>query len=120
MYIKKATVTNQVGLHARPATFLIQKANEFNTVSGLKKTTEKSTQRACSASYPSALQKAPPSASSATGGRVAVETLCKLIGQTSPNKIDTTNRSAAKQTCFAYFFIFHCRTRRIMRQFEGI
>jgi len=29
MYIKKATVTNQVGLHARPATFLIQKANEF-------------------------------------------------------------------------------------------
>jgi phosphocarrier protein HPr len=31
MYIKKATVTNQVGLHARPATFLIQKANEFKS-----------------------------------------------------------------------------------------
>ena len=29
MYIKPATVINQVGLHARPATFLIQKANEF-------------------------------------------------------------------------------------------
>ncbi len=29
MYIKSATVINQVGLHARPATFLIQKANEF-------------------------------------------------------------------------------------------
>ncbi len=29
MYIKQATVMNQVGLHARPATFLIQKANEF-------------------------------------------------------------------------------------------
>ena len=29
MYIKSATVNNQVGLHARPATFLIQKANEF-------------------------------------------------------------------------------------------
>jgi phosphocarrier protein len=29
MYIKKATITNEVGLHARPATFLIQKANEF-------------------------------------------------------------------------------------------
>lgn len=29
MYIKEAVVLNQVGLHARPATFLIQKANEF-------------------------------------------------------------------------------------------
>ena len=29
MYNKEATVVNQVGLHARPATFLIQKANEF-------------------------------------------------------------------------------------------
>ena len=29
MYIKEATVVNQVGLHARPATFFIQKANEF-------------------------------------------------------------------------------------------
>ena len=29
MYVKEATVTNQVGLHARPATFFIQKANEF-------------------------------------------------------------------------------------------
>ena len=29
MYEKKATVMKAVGLHARPATFLIQKANEF-------------------------------------------------------------------------------------------
>lgn len=29
MYIKAVTVNNEVGLHARPATFLIQKANEF-------------------------------------------------------------------------------------------
>ena len=29
MYSKVATVNNQVGLHARPATFFIQKANEF-------------------------------------------------------------------------------------------
>ena len=31
MYIKNATVMKQVGLHARPATFLIQKANEFKS-----------------------------------------------------------------------------------------
>ena len=29
MYVKEVTVQNQVGLHARPATFFIQKANEF-------------------------------------------------------------------------------------------
>ena len=29
MYSKIAVVNNQVGLHARPATFFIQKANEF-------------------------------------------------------------------------------------------
>ena len=29
MIIKKVTVENQIGLHARPATFFIQKANEF-------------------------------------------------------------------------------------------
>ena len=31
MYMKKAAVNNQVGLHARPATFFIQKANEFKS-----------------------------------------------------------------------------------------
>lgn len=29
MYVKEVTVQNQVGLHARPATFFIQRANEF-------------------------------------------------------------------------------------------
>jgi len=31
MYEKKATIMKQVGLYARPATFLIQKANEFRS-----------------------------------------------------------------------------------------
>ena len=29
MYSKEVTIKNQVGLHARPATYFIQKANEF-------------------------------------------------------------------------------------------
>ncbi|MCL2082163.1 MAG: HPr family phosphocarrier protein [Oscillospiraceae bacterium] len=29
MYQREVVVSNQVGLHARPATFFIQKANEF-------------------------------------------------------------------------------------------
>ena len=31
MYVKEVTVQNLVGLHARPATFFIQKANEFKS-----------------------------------------------------------------------------------------
>ena len=31
MYCKEVVLQNQVGLHARPATFFIQKANEFKS-----------------------------------------------------------------------------------------
>ena len=31
MYSKEVTVQNSVGLHARPATFFIQKSNEFKS-----------------------------------------------------------------------------------------
>ena len=31
MYEKEVIIQNQVGLHARPATFFIQKANEFRS-----------------------------------------------------------------------------------------
>jgi len=31
MLMKRVILTNQVGLHARPATFFIQKANEFKS-----------------------------------------------------------------------------------------
>ena len=31
MYVKEVTIQNQVGLHARPATSFIQKANEYKS-----------------------------------------------------------------------------------------
>ncbi|MBQ2614189.1 MAG: HPr family phosphocarrier protein [Clostridia bacterium] len=31
MYMKEVVIQNQIGLHARPATFFIQKANEFKS-----------------------------------------------------------------------------------------
>ena len=37
MYSQEAVVNNQVGLHARPATFLIQKANQFKSSIGGEK-----------------------------------------------------------------------------------
>ena len=52
MYIKQATVNNQVGLHARPATFFIQKANEFKSTIGWRRTSRESTPKVCSVSSP--------------------------------------------------------------------
>ncbi len=37
MIYKDVTVKNQVGLHARPATFFIQKANEFKSTIWVEK-----------------------------------------------------------------------------------
>lgn len=37
MFSKEVVVQNQVGLHARPATFFIQKANEFKSTVWVEK-----------------------------------------------------------------------------------
>ena len=37
MYSQEAVMNNQVGLHARPATFFIQKANEFKSAIWVEK-----------------------------------------------------------------------------------
>ena len=37
MYVNEVMVQNQVGLHARPATFFIQKANEFRSTNWVEK-----------------------------------------------------------------------------------
>ena len=37
MYSKEVVVKNQVGLHARPATYFIQKANEFKSTIWIEK-----------------------------------------------------------------------------------
>ena len=43
MYSQEAVVNNQVGLHARPATFFIQKANEFKSAIWVEKDERKPT-----------------------------------------------------------------------------
>lgn len=37
MITREVTINNQVGLHARPATFFIQKANEFKSAIWIEK-----------------------------------------------------------------------------------
>ena len=41
MYSKEITVSNEVGLHARPATFFIQKANEYKSSIWVEKETHR-------------------------------------------------------------------------------
>jgi phosphocarrier protein len=41
MYSKEVVVQNQIGLHARPATFFIQKANEFKATIWVEKDSRK-------------------------------------------------------------------------------
>ena len=40
MFVKEISVKNQVGLHARPATFFIQKANEYKSSIWLRRKKE--------------------------------------------------------------------------------
>ncbi len=41
MFLKEIVVQNQVGLHARPATFFIQKANEYKSSIWIEKDEKK-------------------------------------------------------------------------------
>ncbi len=47
MYVKEVTVENQVGLHARPATFFIQKANEFKSSIWVEKEERRVNAKSC-------------------------------------------------------------------------
>ena len=63
MFVKEVVVQNQVGLHARPATFFIQKANEYKASIWV----EKEDRRVNAKSLLGVLSLgAPPSASSLT------------------------------------------------------
>ena len=66
MYVKEVTVENQVGLHARPATFFIQKANEFKSSIWVEKEERRVNARACWAFCLWVSLAALPSASSLT------------------------------------------------------
>jgi len=82
MYEKKATVLKQVGLHARPATFLIQKANEFKCSIWI----EKDERRVNAKSLLGVLSLGVAQGAvisiiaDGTDETEAVETLCELIG----------------------------------------
>ena len=81
MYVKEVTVENQVGLHARPATFFIQKANEYKSSIWVEKEERRVNAKSLLGVLSLGIVAAPPSASLRTAptSRAAVDGLVKLV-----------------------------------------
>ncbi len=81
MYSQETVVNNQVGLHARPATFFIQKANEFKSVIWVEKGDRKINAKSLLGVLSLGIIKGTPIKIVADGAdeKEAVEALLKLI-----------------------------------------
>jgi len=82
MYEKKATILKSVGLHARPATFLIQKANEFSCSIWIEKDERRVNAKSLLGVLSLGVAQGATINIIADGADevVAVDTLCELIG----------------------------------------
>ena len=81
MYNQDAIVNNQVGLHARPATFFIQKANEFKCSIWVEKEERKVNAKSLLGVLSLGIIKGTSIKLIADGAdeKEAVEALCKMI-----------------------------------------
>lgn len=81
MYVKEAVVSNQVGLHARPATFFTQKANEFKSSVWIEKDERKVNAKSLLGVLSLGIVKDTAVNIVADGAdeELAVDTLCQLI-----------------------------------------
>ena len=81
MFSKDITVTNQVGLYARPATFFIQKANEYRSTLMVEKEERKVNAKSLLGVLSLGITKGSTITISAEGPdeQEAVNALCELI-----------------------------------------
>lgn len=81
MFSRDITVTNQVGLYARPATFFIQKANEFRSTLMVEKEERKVNAKSLLGVLSLGITKGSTITISAEGSdeHEAVNALCELI-----------------------------------------
>ena len=88
MYSQEAVVNNQVGLHARPATFFIQKANEFKSAIWVEKDERKVNAKSLLGVLSLGIVKGTPIKLIADGPdeKEAVEALYKMISSESTMK----------------------------------
>ena len=83
MYVKEIAVMNQVGLHARPATFFTQKANEFKSSVWIEKDERRVNAKSLLGVLSLGIVKGTEISIIAEGSdeETAVETLCELISR---------------------------------------
>ena len=88
MYSQEAVVNNQVGLHARPATFFIQKANEFKSSIWVEKDERKVNAKSLLGVLSLGIVKGTPIKLIADGPdeKEAVEALFKMISSDFPSE----------------------------------
>ena len=88
MYVKDVTVQNKVGLHARPATFFIQKANEFKSTIWVEKDERKVNAKSLLGVLSLGIVKGTPIKLIADGPdeKEAVEALFKMISPIFPSE----------------------------------
>ena len=81
MFVKEAVVSNQVGLHARPATFFTQKANEFKSSIWIEKDERRVNAKSLLGVLSLGIVKgtAINIMADGTDEEAAVDTLCRLI-----------------------------------------
>ena len=81
MVIREVVINNQVGLHARPATFFIQKANEFKSSIWIEKDERRVNAKSLLGVLSLGVAKDSTISIIADGADevVAVDTLCELI-----------------------------------------
>ena len=81
MYERRATIINQIGLCARPATFLIQRANEFKSSIWIEKDERRVNAKSLLGVLSLGIAKDATINIMADGSdeTVAVDTLCELI-----------------------------------------
>ena len=83
MFAQDVTINNEVGLHARPATFFIQKANEFRSTMMVEKEERKVNAKSLLGVLSLGITKGSTITISAEGpdAEEAVNALCALIAE---------------------------------------
>ena len=89
MFVKETVVGNQVGLHARPATFFTQKANEFNCSIWIEKEERKVNAKSLLGVLSLGVVQGTKINIIADGvdEEAAVDTLCKLIHKVQRDRV---------------------------------
>ena len=93
MYTQNVTINNEVGLHARPATFFIQKANEFKSGIWLEKDERRVNAKSLLGVLSLGIVKGTTITLLADGAdeKEAVTALCELVSNNFGQKQTTSN-----------------------------